>query len=173
MKQEAPDPTELRALVDTLVYKPGWSAYLHDDLERDFATGADGATTTECIGRGMTLAITTLTADSYHPEVTDRRVVHYFIVPAATYDRRSWRRWLLDCYLKVEQHECCEFFRVDGERPYAPSHGPGNDPYLIREVGTSKDVATSFRGIQSESYRSIGTAPLEGETKSLRDRIRG
>lgn len=31
-------------------------------------------------------------------------------------------------------------------RPYAPSHGPGNDPYLVRELGTDIDRRTSFRG---------------------------
>ncbi len=31
-------------------------------------------------------------------------------------------------------------------RPYAPSHGPGNDPYLVREVGSDLDRRTSFRG---------------------------
>lgn len=33
-------------------------------------------------------------------------------------------------------------------RPYAPSHGPGNDPYLIREIGTVEDVETSFLGVR-------------------------
>lgn len=149
MRQEAPDPIELRELVRSAVYKPGWSVHLYDDLSRDFATDDDGAATSEIIGHGMTLDITTHTVNSYHPDDGTIRVHHYFIVPAATYDRRSWRRWLLDCYLKVEQHECCEFLQLDGERPYAPSHGPGNDPYLIREVGTAQDVETSFRGVRN------------------------
>jgi hypothetical protein len=63
--------------------------------------------------------------------------------------------------LLVERHEACEFlrFHVDeagnltddqdsgyAERPWSPSHGPGNDPYLIREIGTDLDRRTSFRG---------------------------
>lgn len=66
--------------------------------------------------------------------------------PPATYDQRSWRRWLFDRILDVEKHEAMEFFQVAGRRPYAPSHGPGNDPYMIREVGTDTDQRTSFRG---------------------------
>ena len=72
--------------------------------------------------------------------------MHYFPVPPAAYDVRSWRRWLLEQVLLVERHEACEFFQLAGDRPYAPSHGPGNDPYLIRELGTDEDVRTSFRG---------------------------
>jgi hypothetical protein len=29
-------------------------------------------------------------------------------------------------------------------------HGPGNDPYMVREVGTELDVKTSFRGEVNE-----------------------
>ncbi len=103
---------------------------------------------------GLTLDITTLTTNSYHPtvcefcqsSVTVYRVHHYFPVPPAAYDERSWRRWLFDQIVLVERHEAAEFFKIDDERPYAPSHGPGNDPYLIREVGTDEDAQTSFRG---------------------------
>jgi len=141
MRQVAPYPEALDKLVAALTYRPGWTFTL-SDIDRDQGS------------EGLTLDIVTLTANSYHPSVcetcesvvTNYRVHHYFIVPAAAYDERSWRRWLLDRLLDVESHECCEFFQVDGERPYAPSHGPGNDPYLIREVGTKIDARTSFRG---------------------------
>ena len=39
-----------------------------------------------------------------------------------------------------------ELFQIGEEHPYAPSHGPGNDPYMIREVGTVEDQRTSFTG---------------------------
>lgn len=67
-------------------------------------------------------------------------------VPPAAYDRRSWQRWLFDQVLLVEQHEACEFFQVDGRRPYAPNHGPGRNPYTIHELGTAADAETDFRG---------------------------
>ena len=36
-----------------------------------------------------------------------------------------------------------EFFKVDGERPYQPNHGPGNDPYTIRELTTDEARRTT------------------------------
>lgn len=132
MRQIAPYPQELGLLVDRLVYKPGWAFHLS---EQDRGQGSVG----------LTLTIQIATPNSYHPDQTIR-VAHLMPVPPAAYDVRSWRRWLLDQILLVERHEACEFFTIDGEKPYAPSHGPGNDPYLVREVGTDEDRRTSFRG---------------------------
>lgn len=133
MRQEAPFPEDLAALVDGWHYKPGWEIDLYEDYDRGQGS------------RGLTLVITTKTADSYHPE-RSKRVNHLFIVPAAAYDKRSWQRWLLDQHLLIESHEACEFYEIDGVKPYAPSHGPGNDPYMIREIGTDLDVRTAFTG---------------------------
>lgn len=135
--QSAPYPEALQRLLDELTYKPGWTFRLAD-IDRGQGS------------RGLTLIILIHTSDSYDPERT-RSVAHYMIVPAASYDERSWRRWLLDQLLLVERHEACEFFQIDGDRPYAPSHGPGNDPYLIREVGTDEDRRTSYRGDLAEA----------------------
>lgn len=148
MRQEAPYPTVLRELVWALRYKPGWTFTLND------ITRGQGSL-------GLTLIINVRTPDSYHPE-QQISVQHFMPVPPAAYDVRSWRRWLLDQVLLVERHEACEFFRFPApprydaasdahlaqpdERPYASSHGPGNDPYLIREVGDVLDQRTSFRG---------------------------
>jgi len=144
---EAPFPNELDDLVAHCQYRPGWQVGLHH-LDR-----GQGSV-------GLTLVVTTNTIDTYNPE-QPIRVNHYFPVPPAAYDRRSWQRWLFEQFLLVERHECAEFFQIvkipsylgrDGnqheiiERPYAPSHGPGNDPYLIREVGTELDRKTNFRG---------------------------
>ena len=135
MRQVAPFPTELAELVRGMYYRPGWRFVL-DDIDR--GQGSEG----------LTLVVTTLGYNSYHPEQGETyRVNHYMPVPPAAFDRRSWRRWLLEQCMLVDRHEACEFFQIDGERPYAPSHGPGNDPYLIREVGTDEDVRTSFRGV--------------------------
>lgn len=91
--------------------------------------------------------ITTCGYNSYHPDRGETyRVNHYMPVPPAAYNRQSWQRWLLDQFLLVERHEACEFFTIDGERPYAPHHGPGNDPYIIFDHGTDTDRRTSFRG---------------------------
>jgi len=132
MRQVAPDPAPLYALVAGLRYRAGWSFDL-DDVDR--GQGSEG----------LTLSISITVPDAYHPE-RNRSVVHYFPVPPAAYDMRSWRRWLFDRIGDVDVHERCECFEVDGLRPYAPSHGFGQDPYLVRELGTDEDVRTSFRG---------------------------
>lgn len=137
MRQVAPWPVELVELVASLRYhKPGYRFWV-DDLDRGQGS------------RGLTLVINLNVPDSYHPDQLIH-VNHYFPVPPAAYDRRSWRRWLFDRIGDVDDHERCESFEVDGERPYAPSHGPGNDPYLIREVGTELDARTSFRGVVNQ-----------------------
>lgn len=141
MRQEAPYPEPLRCLVDRLSYRPGWSFKL---AHTDRGQGSEG----------LTLIITTRGCDSYHPDRGENyRVNHYMPVPPAAFDARSWQHWLLEQLLLVERHECMEFFAVRDSpgsghrvRPYAPSHGPGSDPYLIRETGTETDRRTSFRG---------------------------
>lgn len=132
MAQAAAYPEALGQLVEQCTYRSGWLVALRD---MDRGQGSIG----------LTLVITADTVNSYrHDE--PMRVNHLFIVPAAGYDERSWRRWLFDRFVDVETHEAAEFFTLDGDKPYAPSHGPGNDPYLIREVGTDLDQRTSFRG---------------------------
>lgn len=129
---QAPYPEKLAGLVERCVYRPGWQVEL-SDLDR-----GQGSV-------GLTLTITTKTVNTYRPD-EPIRVHHLFPVPPAAYDERSWRRWLFEQFRLVESHECAEFFQIDGERPYSPSHGPGNDPYLIRELGTDLDRRTTFRG---------------------------
>jgi hypothetical protein len=132
MSQSAPFPTALDNLVSSCTYRPGWAIRLgHEDRGQDSV--------------GLTLTITTWTVNSYNHD-EPMAVQHLFIVPAAAYDERSWQRWLFECFHQVEFHEAMEFFEIAGEKPYAPSHGPGNDPYLLREVGTDLDRRTSFRG---------------------------
>lgn len=132
MQQSAPYPDALAALVQDCTYRPGWIVWLqHEDRGQGSV--------------GLTLTIQTDTVNSYrHDEPS--RVRHLFIVPAASYDERSWRHWLFDRFVDVETHEAMEFFTIGGDKPYAPSHGPGNDPYIVREVGTDEDRRTSFRG---------------------------
>lgn len=134
MRQLAPDPAVLFELVDALEYRPGWRFGI-----KDIDRGQGSA--------GLTFSVTTLGVDTYEPERGETyRVHHPFIVPAAAFDARSWRRWLFHRLVDVDFHEAMEFFRIDGFRPFAPHHGPGNDPYLLFEHGTDLDVRTSFRG---------------------------
>ncbi|HET7486822.1 MAG TPA: hypothetical protein VFJ85_02770 [Acidimicrobiales bacterium] len=171
MRQVAPRPDALFELVGMVSYRPGWTFRL-DDIDR--GQGSEGLTLviTTCgydsyhPDRGENYRVhTTCGYDSYHPDRGENyRVHHYMPVPPAAYDRRSWRRWLFEQLLLVERHEAMEFFRfewdevVEGreiyldqtirhvERPYAPHHGPGNDPYIVFDLGTDEDRRTSFRG---------------------------
>jgi hypothetical protein len=136
MAQTAPFPEVLADLVAVLKYRPGWRFYLVGNHDRGQGS------------RGLTLVITCETVDSYPPH-DPIKVNHFMPVPPAAYEVRSWRRWLFDQCLLVDRHEACEFFEIDGDKPYAPSHGPGNDPYMVREVGTDVDRRTSFRGVVS------------------------
>lgn len=132
LRQQAPWPSALEGLVKRLRYKDGWCFTL-DTIDR-----GQGSV-------GVTLVINIRVPDSY--ESGHKICVnHYMIVPAAAYDQRSWTRWLIDQILLVEQHEACEFFLIGDERPFAPNHGPGRDPYTIMDQGLQVDAETTFRG---------------------------
>lgn len=134
LKQESPYPEVLLDLVNRLRYRPGWVTRL------EYIDRGQGS-------KGLTLIITTKGYDSYHPEEGEHyRVHHYMPVPPASYNEQSWRRWLFDQFLLVERHEACEFFLIDGRRPYAPHHGPGNDPYVVFERGTDLEARTMYTG---------------------------
>lgn len=154
MRQVAPYPTILADLVAAWRYKPGWRCSLAD-IER----GEDNG--------GLTLTIQSVNPDSYDPSRT-QRVNHLFIVPAATYNVRSWSRWLLERVLDVERHEAAEFLRfwVDGvtTRPWAPLHGPGNDPYFLYTLSDDEEQRTLQDGTvigrpRQDALQSIGGAP--------------
>lgn len=134
LKQEAPYPKVLAELVERLEYRPNWRFRLaHHDRGQDSI--------------GLTLIIVTQGYDSYNPgDGETYRVQHFMPVPPAAYNEQSWRRWLLEQCLLVERHECCEFFKIDGKRPYAPHHGPGNDPYIVFERGSDLDARTMYTG---------------------------
>lgn len=116
MLQEAPWPDNLQWVLDHLDFqRDGWNFNLRD-VERD-----DGAA---C---GLTLLITVSTKDFYHDSARHTR--HEFIVPAATYNRSAWAAWVRGCVGLVDNHESDEAFVVNGERIFAPRHGPGFNPY--------------------------------------------
>lgn len=130
----APYPDELEDLVGRLSYRPGWKFWLG---EYDRGQGSEG----------LTLDVITRGYDSYNlAEGETYQVHHYFPVPPAAYNRRSWINWLFECLLDVEKHECMEFFRLDGEPVHPPAHGPGNSPYLVLTYGTDVDRRTKFTG---------------------------
>lgn len=128
---EAPYPVELDDLVGACTYRPGWRIALRD-IDRGQGS------------KGLTLVITTDTINTYRPDEYIA-VNHLFPVPPAAYDRQNWQRWLFERFRDVEAHECAEFFQIDGERPFAPSHGHGQDPYTVREFVDEVARRTTFR----------------------------
>jgi len=131
----------LEQVVETVTYRPDWPVHLtpvdHGDLP------------------GLRLDIYSLGYDTYHPDRGQTyRVRHSFIVPAASYNAQSWTRWLFDRFVDIETHEAAEFFVVDGRRPFAPNHGPGHDPYMLRELNTIEAAETTFRGVRIEGSQS-------------------
>jgi hypothetical protein len=155
MQQVAPYPDELAKLVACLRYREhmNWRVWLEDDCQRDKPGRHAGES------RGLTLIVQRCGPNTYDPG-EPMAVNHYFAVPAATYNRASWMRWLFDRLGDVDTHERMEDFAFGDEavarageadrdglyRPYKPNHGPGWDPYLLTVLGTDTDRRTSFRG---------------------------
>lgn len=118
----------LKALVKTVSAKPGWTFRLVENEE------------------GLRLVITdTLCANAYAPDKSFP-LAHYFPVPPATYNEASWKRWIFDCCRGVENHELGEWVRWGNERPFAPLHGPGENPYVVREFRSDIDRRTTQDG---------------------------
>jgi hypothetical protein len=111
--------------------KPDWSFRLQEE---------DGA---------LLLVITVVGQDSYNEE-NDLRVAHFHPVPMATYNEKSWARWIFEQCRRVENHELGEWFRVGDRRPFAPLHGPGEDPYTVHEYRDKVDAQTLQNGSLAE-----------------------
>jgi hypothetical protein len=119
----------LAALVSRATCKPGWS----------FSLNVSG-------NAHLRLVIAVEGPDAADPERV-LTVSHFFPVPTATYNEATWRRWIFERCRGVENHELGEWFRVDGERPFAPTHGPGEDPYTVHEYRPDVDRRTRQDGV--------------------------
>jgi hypothetical protein len=124
--QEGPQQTVelLEALIPEVAYKPGWSFELWDG-ERHGEHYVGSA--------GLTLSIRAQVPNSKSDDTVG--VHHIMPVPVATWDRRTWERWVLDQILLVELHEAMEFYRVGGVALFFPAHGAGRNPYEIQRQG--------------------------------------
>lgn len=125
----------LALLVAKARCKPGWDFNLADD---------DGA---------LRLVITVAGQDSY-TEDQRLRVAHFFPVPTATYNEKSWQRWIFEMCRRVENHELGEWFKIGKKRPFAPCHGPGEDPYTVHEFREKVDAQTLQDGAVSEQIET-------------------
>jgi hypothetical protein len=122
--QTGPEETVplLQQLVGEVRYKDGWTFELWDGERRgEHYIGSEG----------LTLSVRAQVENSVSGDTVG--VHHIMPVPPATWDRRTWERWVLDQILLVERHEAMEFYRVGERTPFFPAHGAGADPYEIRE----------------------------------------
>ncbi len=119
----------LARVVDSARCKPGWSFSLDDE---------DGA---------LRLFIR---IDGVHNYDHSKRFVvsHVHPVPTTTYNEKSWRRWIFEQCMRTMTHEIGESLRFGSEelRPFAPMHGPGEDPYTVHEVRSETDALTTQDG---------------------------
>lgn len=110
-------PHPLDLLLPRVSYK-GWK---FETRQTDLNLGLNGMSM---------LVIEARTVDSITGN-PDFLVMHEFVIPRVPLSDAEWRRWLLERILLVEQHEACEFFWVDRERPFFPEHGAGANPYQL------------------------------------------
>ncbi len=123
----------LKALVDLARCKPGWSFRLKDE---------NGA---------LRLVIQVSGFNSSTPDLRVPIIIgHYFPVPTATYNEKTWRRWMFEMCRRVENHELGEWFRIGTELPFLPLHGPGEDPYTVHEFRLIEDALTTQDGSMRE-----------------------
>ena len=113
----------LEKLVKIVTCKPGWTFRLMKEDE------------------ALRLVITVPGFDSYN-EDKPITVSHFHPVPIATYNEKTWRRWIFEQCIRVENHELSEWFKIDGSRPFPPLHGPGEDPYITHEFRDASDGKT-------------------------------
>lgn len=128
MSQAANTFDVLQTVVSKIKCKPDWTFRLVCE---------DGA---------MRLVISVTGPDAR--EERDITISHFFPVPTATYNEKTWRRWVFEQCRRVENHELGEWFMVDGERPFAPLHGPGEDPYTVHEFRDEFDARIRQDGSQ-------------------------
>ncbi len=133
----------LRQLVSQARCKPNWSFRLKDE---------EGA---------LRFVVRVAGLDSSQPDhVVPKTIDHYFPVPMATYNEKTWRRWMFERCRGVENHELGEWFRIGSEWPFAPLHGPGEDPYTVHEFRHADDALTTQDGSIRQPYVA---ATLVGE----------
>lgn len=131
-------PTTIRILEKVVAEmrcaKPGWSFLIDEDDE----TG------------GSVFKVIIETVDNYNPS-KPFRVAHCAPVPLTTYNEATWRRWVFDHCVAAWAHELGEAISFDGVRPFEPTHGPGENPYVIHEHRPDSDFLMQQDGSMKQS----------------------
>ncbi len=121
----------LRKIVAETKCKPGWTFRIANE---------DGA---------LRLVIQIAGVNNYdhsQPFVVN----HFHPVPITTYNEKSWRRWIFEQCMRTMTHEIGESLNFNGVRPFAPMHGPGEDPYTVHEIRSEDDALTIQSGAKRE-----------------------
>lgn len=101
-------PRACREAVESASYKPGWRL----DLVEDVVYG------------GAMLRISAKVPDTYRPDVSAEVVHASTVPPIGEDDPMFWRRWLLHCLQRAEDHETREWLTFGGERTFDPHADP-------------------------------------------------
>lgn len=117
----------LASLIDEMSGPPGWS---FDFIRREGAPF---------------FMIYVPAQDNYDPS-RHRTTSHEHAVPFANFNAKTWRRWLFDKCRASMDHEMGEMVRWGDVRPFAPTHGPGECPYTVREYRDPLDALTTQDG---------------------------
>jgi hypothetical protein len=91
--------------------------------------------------------------NNYDPS-QERTTRHEHPVPWADFKSKTWRKWLFDRCRASMDHEMGEMVRWGDLRPFAPTHGPGEDPYTVREYRDPIDALTTQDGSVRISHGS-------------------
>ena len=118
----------LKEVVETLKGPPNWCYHLEQN-EYDV----------------LHLVIILNTVSNYDPE-KPFAVGHWRPVPIATYNKKTWQRWIYEESIRVMHHELGEGLVFDGKRPFAPCHGPGWCPYHVHDNVTDEERRTMQDG---------------------------
>jgi len=122
---------ELRLLLSRVAYRPGWKLAV-DRVEPT----------------SVRVEVTGPVLDSDQPDRETRLVVPRYIgfheLEEVTSSYSSFVRWVHDFLLEVERHECGEWFRFDGRKPFDPHAGD-----IKRQVDTlyQKEALSSVFGM--------------------------
>jgi hypothetical protein len=130
MEVTAEDTFDILAkVVSEAKCKPGWSFKLADE------------------GGAKRLFIKIVGVNNYNHD-EPFAVIHVHPVPITTYNEKSWRRWVFEQCIRTMHHELGESLRFGPEelRPFAPMHGPGEDPYTVHEIRPEVDALTTQDG---------------------------
>lgn len=115
----------LEQIVQETKCKPNWSFRLADE-------------------QGAKRLVITIAGVNNYDHSQPFTVSHYHPVPITTYNEKSWRRWIFEQCMRTMTHELGESLRFgeDEVRPFAPMHGPGEDPYTVHEWRSEEDALT-------------------------------